>query len=133
MAGVALHDWGARERQQVYRTRVEGVAEYQPGSFYRRELPCILALLREHGLALEVIVIDGFVHLDGVAEPGLGQHLHDALRGEVAVIGVAKRAFRDIGERFALHRTREAIARMHGEHRLPALLKLADQVCRGRP
>jgi len=58
-------------------------------------------------------------------------------------------AFRDIDELFALYRgqsrnplyvtaegielprAREAVAGMHGEHRQPTLLKLADQVCRG--
>ena len=149
VAGVAFRDWSDHEAQQVFVSRVEGVAEYEPGRFYKRELPCILSLLREHDLSPDVIVIDGFVYLDGVGAPGLGKHLYDSLGGEVAVVGVAKRAFRDIDERFALyrgesknplyitaegidlHRARKAIEQMDGEHRNPTLLKKADQACRG--
>ncbi len=149
VAGVSFQDWRDPEPQRIFMARVDGVAAYEPGSFWKRELPCILALLREHDLSPKVIVIDGFVYLDGVRQPGLGKHLYDSLGGEVAVIGVAKRAFRDIDERFALvrgesrnplyvtaegiglPRAREAIAQMDGAHRHPTLLKMADQACRG--
>jgi deoxyribonuclease V len=59
---------------------------YEPGAFYRRELPYVLGAL-ERMPALDVIVVDAYVWL-APDEPGLGWHLHDA-RG-IAVIGVAK-------------------------------------------
>ncbi len=40
---------------------------------------------------VSVVVVDGYVWLDGV--PGLGMHLYQALAGKVAVLGVAKTKF----------------------------------------
>ena len=68
---------------------VNDVADYVSGEFYKRELPCIQALINEHRLTPDCIVIDGFVHIDG-GKPGLGKHLFDSLQGKVPVIGIAK-------------------------------------------
>jgi deoxyribonuclease V len=38
-------------------------------------------------------VIDGYIWLDRAGRRGLGAHLHEALGGRVAVVGVAKTAF----------------------------------------
>lgn len=148
VAGVMFESWDDEDSEDIYISRIEGVADYVPGSFYKRELPCILALLTEHKLSPEVIVIDGFVYLNGVDEPGLGKHLYDALDGKIAVIGVAKRAFKGIDEKYATYRggskkplyvtaegidvqnARRAVETMHGKFRTPALLKKVDQVCR---
>lgn len=148
VAGVMFENWDDEVPEDIYISRVVGVADYVPGSFYKRELPCILALLTEHKLTPEVIVIDGFVYLNGVDEPGLGKHLYDALDGKIAVIGVAKRAFKGIDEKFATYRggsknplyvtaegvgvrdARRAVETMHGKYRNPTLLKKVDQVCR---
>ena len=79
------------------------------------------------------------------APPGLGKFLYDALGGEVIVIGVAKTAFRGIPPLYQLFRggskrplyvtaagvhldlAKDFIRSMHGEHRLPTMLKRVDR------
>ena len=69
---------------------VERVAPYQPGEFYRRELPPLRAVLA--GVAnLELLVIDGYVTLDPTGRPGLGAYAHAEFG--IPVIGVAKTRF----------------------------------------
>ena len=65
---------------------------YVPGQFYQREMPCILELMQHVAVPIDTVFIDGYVDLG--ANPGLGRHLYHALRGEMPVIGVAKRWFR---------------------------------------
>ena len=127
------------------------VAAYQPGAFYRRELPCLLAVLEPLADQLEVVVIDGYVTLDAAGRPGLGWQLFGALEQRVAVVGVAKTAFQ--GSLHALpvqrgHSQRplfvtaagldpaqaaDFVRQMAGPHRLPTLLKRVDQACRAAP
>jgi len=124
------------------------VAEYKPGQFYERELPCIQTLLEKFELKPHCIVVDSYVFLDGVQRPGLGKYVYDALDGKVAIIGVAKTSFDGIGEQFQIHRGQSVkplfitcagielelakahILSMYGKHRIPTLLKAADQLCR---
>jgi len=120
--------------------------EYQSGEFYKRELPFLLEALNALATRPELIVVDGYVWL-GPNRPGLGAHLHAALGGVVPVLGVAKRPFANSG---ALELRRgvstdslfisaagvEAaqaaawVKQMHGEHRLPTLLKRVDRLAR---
>jgi deoxyribonuclease V len=148
VAGVLFDDWPDAVPQREFITRVAVHAPYEPGQFYRRELPCILQLMVENDLEPDCIIVDGFVYLDGYREPGLGKHLYDALEGKVAVIGVAKSAFHGIPAEFAIYRgesrkplyvtaagidieeAKRCIAMMHGSHRQPTLLKRADWLCR---
>lgn len=148
VAGVAFANWGDPAPLQTYTTVLDGVAAYEPGSFFKRELPCILQLLHVYQLAPQIIVVDGYVFLDGHSRPGLGKHLYDALNGTAAVVGVAKKRFRGLDDRFAVYRggskvplwitavslplaqAQTAVCHMHGPHRIPTLLKHADQLCR---
>src|SRR5215471_8132707 len=66
-------------------------APYQPGEFYRRELPPLRAVLPSAG-RLALIMVDGYVDLDAAGRPGLGAHVHAEFG--VPVIGVAKTVFR---------------------------------------
>ncbi len=121
-------------------------APYEPGKFYLRELPCLLAGLRALESVPDIVVVDGYVRLARTT-PGLGAHLHDALFGKVAVVGVAKTEFRGApaaevlrGESkkplsvtaigIALDDAARAVRGMHGPHRVPALLARADRLCR---
>lgn len=119
--------------------------------FYRRELPALRAVLSKFTLRPEVIIIDGYVWLGDWDHPGLGAHLHKALGGSVAVIGVTKKLFlrgpavqtirRGNSARLLYVSTagmdlNEAAARiveLHGEFRVPTLLKRVDRLCRGCP
>ena len=148
IAGVAFNDWTDAESLAIYTSSLSDVQAYEPGYFYKRELPCILKLLEEHELNPDCIIIDGFVYLDGKKEAGLGKYLYDALNGKSSIIGVAKRRFRNTPESCEVYRgqsskslyvtseglppdtAKEHIASMHGSYRIPDLLKKADQVCR---
>ncbi len=130
----------------------EGVEEYIPGQFYKRELPCILSLLEKIKTQIDdisCIVIDGFVYLDDHMKPGLGKHLFDALNNKIPIIGVAKTNFSTV-EKFKLPLKRgssdsplyissvgidmeaayDLIKKMHGEFRIPTLLKKVDSLTR---
>jgi deoxyribonuclease V len=150
VAGVAFERWTDEQPQRCFVERLPAAADYEPGRFYQRELPCLLALMRMHDLQPRCVLVDGYVFLDGHSEPGLGKHLFDALEGAVAVVGVAKTSFRAIGPYYQVLRggserplyvtcvgeqlpvARAAVASMHGPHRMPTLLKRVDQLCRGR-
>lgn len=146
VAGVLFQDWRDEAPEKELISRYPHPASYQPGEFYKRELPCILQLIKEHSLQPDCIVVDGFVYLDGHDRPGLGKHLFDALGGKVMVIGVAKSSFKGIGTEFelcrggslrplfvtavgvALDQAKEFILSMQGRYRIPTLLKRADQL-----
>lgn len=147
-AGILFQAWGDSVPLQEISIICEIVDEYVPGEFYRRELPCILKLYKQLDKHVDIIVIDGFVHLGEERRPGLGTHLYEKLNGKVAVIGVAKSAFRDApastellrgGSQRPLYVTaigieedvaRQAIQQMYGKDRLPTLLKQVDRLCR---
>lgn len=125
-------------------------AAYRPGQFYLRELPCLLAVLKRVSEPLAAILIDGYVWLDEAESPGLGAHLYRALEERVPIIGVAKSRYRHpVAARAVLRgdsqrplyvsaagadldEAANAVARMHGEYRIPTLLKRVDRLCRGR-
>ena len=87
-ACVLFGDW-ADERPTAERVeRIARVEPYQPGQFYRRELPCLLAVLGPVAEGLEAVVIDGYVWLRDEDTPGLGGHLYEALSRAVPVVGV---------------------------------------------
>lgn len=148
VAALAFQDWTDAVPQQQYISHITHIAEYVPGEFYRRELPCIMQLLTEHHLQPDIIIIDGYVYLDGNSRPGLGLHLYHALNAEVAVVGVAKTSFCAIEPAYWVYRggsqkplyvtskgadlaTIQAhVSSMHGKFRMPTLLKLVDQLCR---
>src|SRR5262249_9722907 len=89
-AGVLFRAWtDADSALEVVHT-IEQAEPYVPGQFYKRELPCLLAVLAEVTEPLDAIVIDGYVWLQDEQTPGLGGHLYEALGRKVPVIGVAK-------------------------------------------
>lgn len=147
-AAVFFSDWADAQPTSERVEVVEGVAPYQPGEFYQRELPCLLAVLDGHLPNLKAVVIDGYVTLDAAGRPGLGAHLFEALGGQIPVIGVAKTAFQGSPHAVQMQRGEArtplyvtaagidvqdaagCIRQMHGPHRLPTLLKRVDRLCR---
>lgn len=87
-----------------YRIIVNKVEPYQSGQFYKRELPCLLALIEKIDEPFDVIVIDGYVYLNGTDKAGLGKYLYDNLPIKKPVIGIAKARFCEIGQQYAVHR-----------------------------
>ncbi len=147
-AGLLFADWSSAHADAEWIERLPPPAPYQPGEFYRRELPCLLQVLQRAPGPLEAVIIDGYVWLDAESRPGLGGHLYEALQRRIPVIGVAKTAYRGAGFASAVRRgeshsplyvtavgipTEQAAAgiqKMHGPYRLPTLLKRVDQLAR---
>lgn len=149
-AAVGFIDWSDSTATLECVFRSELTAEpYEPGAFYKRELPFLLAAvaLVERRHPVEVVVIDGHVWLQE-GRPGLGARLHEALGARKVVIGVAKAAFTE-GSAVPVFRAdssrpllvtaagidacraADLVRSMHGPHRVPTLLKRADQLARG--
>lgn len=146
VVGIIFEKWEDVEPLSVYTEVLEFVEEYIPGEFYKRELPCILSLLKQVDLTgITCIIIDGYVFL-GEDKPGLGAHLYHALGQKIPVIGVAKTAFHGDSDKvisikrgqsqnplritaIGIHSetAAESIQKMAGEFRIPTLLKILDQ------
>ena len=146
-ACVLAGEWAASESLARHVVRVEGIAPYVPGAFYQRELPALLEVLAAVDERPEVLVVDGYVWLDGGA-PGLGAHLHSRVGEAMPVVGIAKNPYDGAtdavevlrgGSTRALWvsavgmRVEDAVAAvrsMAGEHRIPKLVREVDQVAR---
>jgi len=146
-ACVVFAAWTDETPLSTLAVRIETVEPYEPGQFYRRELPCLLRVLADVTVPLDTIIVDGFVWL-GTDEPGLGAHLHEALDRRVSVVGVAKTSY--AGNTVAVEILRgisqnplyvtavgiepavaaEHVRTMHGEHRIPTLLGHVDRLSR---
>ena len=146
-ACVLFRDWADAVEASHLIDRGPPAAPYEPGQFYRRELPHLLRVLSAVKEPLEAIVVDGYVWL-GEDKPGLGAHLHEALHRTVPVIGVAKTAYVTTGPAIPVLRGQslrplfvtavglgtgtaaDYVRRMHGASRLPTLLSRVDRLCR---
>jgi deoxyribonuclease V len=151
VAAVAFDDWGAMEGAKNYSLDIGHVEKPAKGELDLRALPWLVQLLDANRLQPEVIVMDGFVHLDPDETPGLGRRLHDTLGGRVAVIGVSKSLFKgtDTPDQFCVFREDETpplvvtcagidlgaakarLRTMHGRKRMPTLMKLAARIAKG--
>ena len=150
-AAVAFDEWDAPEAAHTYTCQIGQIEKATRGELDLRDLPGLLQLLRVHGLQPELIVIDGFVHLDSDETPGLGRHLHHALEGRTAVIGVAKTGLPGLPAQFEVSREAETrplvvtcigidlgaakarLRAMHGQRRVPTLLKLVARIAKAPP
>jgi deoxyribonuclease V len=124
---------------------VAEVAPYRPGEFAARELPAIQAVVTGAG-RLDLLVVDGYVHLDADGRPGLGARVHAWLGAPV--IGVAKTAFHTATHAIEVRRGQarrplyvtavglpdiEAAAiveQMSGRYRVPDALRRVDALTR---
>lgn len=149
-ACLVANDWHNSQAVNVYATTIHDILPYEPGAFYKRELPCLLQVLGLVQEALDFIVVDSYVWLDqALSHRGMGAHLYYALHGRVPVIGVAKTHYEGTDEvaievfrgdsRSPLYVTAigvetawaaEKVRIMHGNFRLPTLLKEVDSLCR---
>lgn len=124
------------------------VEAYVPGEFYKRELPCILQVVKKVKLDnIQAIIVDGYAYLDNYKKHGLGAHLWEALEGCIPVIGIAKRKFHGneinvyalkwgksqtplyisaIG--IELDKAVELVNAMFGKYRVPDILKDLDKL-----
>lgn len=145
---LEFQEWNQSTDFKIHTEIIDNVAEYIPGEFYKRELPCILSLLDKIDLKkVEAIVVDGFVYLDDEKKYGLGGHLYEKLNQEIPIIGVAKTNFASIEkDKRSLFRgdsqkplyvtaigielddAFQKVKSMAGEFRMPTLLKEMDRL-----
>lgn len=145
---VLLFDnWQSETYANVVEIKTKNVAEYVSGEFYKRELPCILEALQQiNSNTIDVIIIDGYIYVDNQNSYGLGGYLYEALNKKIPIIGVAKTSFQSNKDTFVevfrgasknplyvsaigydLEKAAQEVQLMHGDFRLPYLLKLMDQ------
>ena len=149
-SGVLFRIWEDATESASCVEKVNGIslADYVPGEFYKRELPCLRRVIDKLDCLPTVIVIDGYVTLDAAGRPGLGMHLWESLAQKVPIIGVAKNRFAGIPTESELYRgqsqrplyvtavgvpldeAKTHIGSMHGKYRIPTLLKRVDQLSR---
>ncbi|MCA2474713.1 endonuclease V [Vibrio alginolyticus] len=156
-AAVILEDLNDIEPKEVLYSEVDSVADYEPGSFYERELPVLFKLFREHNIHPDTIVIDGLVHLPDRSD-ALGMHLYNNLKSiyptekykHLKILGIAKNGFHGFDSYYKAYRhsikplivtttdfdigISEAVSlvkSLPGKYRLPEIVKLADHACRG--
>jgi len=148
-SGVVIDEWDSTDFIQSILTPIEAIAPYQPGFFYKRELPCLLALLEHVKHPLDAIIVDGYVTLGAEKRAGLGMYLYKAIGRKTPIIGVAKRNFKGTPEQCHLFRrnslsplfvtavgmeveqAKTHIHSMAGIYRMPTILKMVDQLGRG--
>jgi len=89
-----LFNWEDTFVEEVIIEYINEVADYVPGEFYKRELPCLLKIIEQLSLDnINAIIIDGYVYIDNDMNFGLGGRLWETLEKRVPVIGVAKTSF----------------------------------------
>ena len=148
VGAVLFRDWLDEKPVQEFVITCPTPYGYIPGQFFRRELPCITAMLEHVAQPLDFIVIDGFVYLGKEKKPGLGKHLRDSVNNKVVVIGVAKRPYLNTpkstevlrgrsrrplyitADGISPKRAKSLIRNMHGRNRIPTLLRYVDQLCK---
>lgn len=151
-ACVLAASWESESPSSTYVRDIDAVEPYEPGQFFRRELPCLLSVLRLLTSLPEIVVIDGYVWLPSPRRLGLGAYLYEALGRRVSVVGIAKKAFggqsSDTVTRILRGNSRrplfvtaagmelsaaaQGVRRMAGEHRIPEMMRIADHLSRGR-
>ncbi|MCD2258294.1 endonuclease V [Psychroserpens luteolus] len=146
--GLTFLNKSDNEPQETLIETIEHIAPYQPGEFYKRELPCLLEVISKIDLnCINAILIDGHVYVDNDGRYGLGGYLYQALENKTPIIGIAKRAFHanknTVKEVYRgtsnnplhisaigidLDAAAQFIKEMHGNHRHPTLLKTLDTI-----
>lgn len=147
VVSLEFEHWRSTEPLTFHELEMDVAAEYQPGEFYKRELPCILEILKYSDLEkVEAIIIDGYVVLDDKGKAGLGAILYNKINKKVPIIGIAKRPFHQNRKNVALvfrgksknplyitsipfnpENYADKVKNMAGLYRIPDLIKLLDQ------
>lgn len=143
---ISFENWNDNIEQKVFTEIIDNISEYKSGEFYKRELPCILSIIKKINLEdYEAIIIDGYVFVDDNSKLGLGGFLYEKLNKKIPIIGVAKTDFISLTNNkisllrgksknplfissigINLNEATEKIKFMSGEFRIPTLLKKLD-------
>lgn len=143
---ISFNNWSDEMPTGIADETIEGISDYEPGAFFKRELPCILSLLKKYDLNdVQLIIVDGYVQLDDDGKLGLGGYLYKKLDENIPIIGVAKSSFY-LNKLYSKQLLRgnskkplfissigidldvafESVQSMHGNYRMPTLLQLLD-------
>lgn len=147
---IAFENWTSETESFIYSENTEISSDYESGAFYKRELPCILSLLKKIDLKEgDLIIVDSYVTLDNSGKLGLGGYLYRSLDKKYPIIGIAKNGF---ASEDSLRKTvfrgesktplfltaigidtddiKIKVENMYGAYRIPTLLKKLDQLTR---
>lgn len=147
---IAFEDWLSDAEKEIFTEKTEIISDYESGAFYKRELPCILSLLAKIKLHdNDIIIVDGFVTLNNDGKMGLGGYLFEALEKKIPIIGIAKNNFSSPDDKrravlrgesktplyltamgIDVDEIKIKLEEMHGNYRIPTLLKKLDQLTR---
>ncbi len=147
---IGFKNWEAETENIIYESTFTEIGDYESGSFFKRELPCVLDNLQQIQLTKDdVIIVDGYVILNDDGKLGLGGYLHKELGKEIPIIGVAKNLFKEPNQArisilrgestkplyitslgITVEKAAENIKKMHGDFRIPTLLKKVDMLGR---
>ncbi len=147
VAGI-LFECGKEEKTiKKYTKIVYEVNPYIPGEFYKRELPCILSLLKDINETYDFILLDSYVYIKE-NHKGLGAYLYEYLDKTIPIMGLAKNHFKDVENYRELERGKSKkklyitsagidldfsynlIKNMEGQYRLPDIIKEVDKLSR---
>lgn len=146
IVAVQFENWADAAPNQIFIEMKTDIAEYEPGAFYKRELPCIIEVMKKVDMnAVTCIVVDGYVYLNDDDKKGLGYYVFEYFGDKIPVIGVAKTSFHQNTKNVRpilrggsanplyvtsigidLDEAAQKIQSMAGEFRMPTLLKLMD-------
>jgi deoxyribonuclease V len=146
IVAVQFENWEDATPNQVFIEMKTDIAEYEPGAFYKRELPCIIEVMKKVDMnAVTCIVVDGYVYLNDDDKKGLGYYVFDYFGNKIPVIGVAKTSFHQNTKNVRpilrgdsanplyvtsigidVDEAAKMVQSMAGEFRMPTLLKLMD-------
>lgn len=147
---IAFEDWLSDAEKEIFTEKTNITSDYESGAFYKRELPCILSLLSKIKLHdNDIIIVDGFVTLNNDGKMGLGGYLFEALDKKIPIIGIAKNNFSSPDDKrravlrgesktplyltamgIDVDEIKIKLEEMHGNYRIPTLLKKLDQLTR---
>lgn len=145
-----LFNWEDEKQVKVITKSINEINQYKSGEFYKRELPCIKAIMEDLAhIEITAIIIDGYVFIDNNNGYGLGGHVYEVYNKKISVIGVAKTPFFKNKETVKkiyrgksknplyvssigvdLDYVSKKIQEMHGDYRIPTLLKKLDGLTR---
>ena len=126
---------------------IKHVDKYISGEFYKRELPCLLAVYNCIREDIDLIIVDGYVWLND-GKKGLGAYLFEALCGKTPVIGVSKSLFKGCTDYLEVNRgqssrplyiscigtelsnSAQLIKNLNGPYRIPEVVKEVDYLTR---
>jgi deoxyribonuclease V len=146
IVAIQFENWTNENAQQIFIDMKTDIAEYEPGAFYKRELPCIVEIMKKIDIpAVTCIVVDGYVYLNDDDKKGLGYYVFELFEGKIPVIGVAKTSFHQNTKNVRpilrgvstnplyvtsigvdVDEASNWVQSMAGEFRMPTLLKLMD-------